>query len=292
MTLICTCYDIVIECCCDSSFWSDFWPEFVCTIIGFGGAYFLYWLGLRNESKRYYEYVKSMIPEMLKSSEGFAQKNKNAADKIGERDTTIDVQIIDDIVKYQFVWYETLDNAKLQSAFIKFYKGAAAEKNQAYNELITNINLLHEIAHKASGDFWRFLERSNQFESEFKNAFKLPLSIWNVIKLKRGTDLKLDSFESKWVELLSTWESKGSKEQENLYVLNELFLQKLLKAGGILHRDFIDYRNIELIQSFIMSDLAFKQLEKNDKFYSILFHDYSKDINKAIEKINRVLVKM
>ena len=290
--------------CFHSESWNDFLPQLivgiVSSIIGFSGAYLLFWRGLQNEKNKkedsnnkelddYYKYLKFSIQRIL-------QPASEQATEFGKIVEILSVRKADDIefksnTSFNFKWFESFDKLKLQKAFFKNFPGTIKDKVFFYNQLLSRIDLLNIISNEYEKEFNRFLEIGNQNIPIFNKGKNILFHIHDTIRAKKKSSPEnkdsLTPFEQDMMEAASEWYTIPEHVRHDIFITYDHYISTQAFKNVV-----IKYEPPELLDAIRICSFAFRNFERNQQIALQRFTNYAQSIEKSILRFRVMLRKM
>lgn len=276
--------------------WSGFCPQLVSglisSIIGFGGAFLLFWCNTKKEKERirkaelkelneFFEYLKFSIQRLIPSAIKQAESFRGLTLQLKEQQV-VEFKIAI-ITAFNLKWIETIDRIKMQRAFFKNLKSLNEDKFYFYNQILTRLDLLSVIQQRFEKEFREYMSNNIQFENLYNAAKECPLALVDLISLKIENNQDLENYESEIIEVTKEWIEKPLIQRNEMYATQYGYvskLEKLLQSNPQL---------LDLKKAYRDCTFAFKSYEKNKAAFSGQFEKYALSIEQSIMRLMVVL---
>ncbi len=283
----------------EGNFWKDLWPDLISNILGFGGAYLLFWLGIKNEKKKkkkdddeelneYLEYVKLSIKRIknpaLKQAEAFLKiSNQLKERKVSQLDLI-------KVASFNFKWFENINKIEVQKVFFRNFPGSIKDKEYFYNQLLGRLDYMDEMSKKIEDDFKLFLDNSLKYETLFREGSGKISEIHDNIrsKFKATKDFaQLNSFEQDMVKAAEEWLKIKEPDRYDLFTMYDTYLSSQKVKDIINKHDPIDF-----LSALRICYNGFRNFERNQEIASRIYQNNYKGIIHSIKRIDVILKKL
>ncbi|MES1221790.1 MAG: hypothetical protein ABUT20_40205 [Bacteroidota bacterium] len=273
--------------------WLKFLPGILSSLIGFVGAYILFWNGFKKQKEKekqketdelidYFQYLVFSVKRIL----GPSNSQRESFIKLVEQlkiEKASDYHF-SEISSFNFKWFDEIDKSKAQKAFFENFEGSEEDKYYYYNQLLKSIDLLSLIARSYKPNFEHFLSKSISYNGSFKEWILTPIRMIDIIV---GKDLEnLNPLESEMLTNSIEWyKIKDEAERFDIYTTYSKWIVPMGKMQH-LHLD------PDLLKALRHLTSSYGNFKKNQDHIRFTFENYIKALNGETKRIRVILRKV
>jgi len=283
--------------------WSGFLPQLIIGIIssvlGFGGAYFLFQRGMKKEKEKltnieekelndFFSFLLFSCKRICIPALRQIESLKAFLSLLDEK-KVLDLYIAD-VTSFNFKWFEDIDKIRLQKSFLEICPGSIEEKTNLYTDLLTSIDLMDTTKKMLKSDFDFTMVTALKHENGFNHGKVAVFKIYDDIRIKwraaNKTDSSLSAFEKAMLDVAKEWYTIKEPERLDMYVVWDKFLSRKELAEIALN-----YNQPQILDSLRECSYAFNNYIKNKDIAKFKFGNHLKNIEDSIGKIDNILKK-
>lgn len=273
----------------DTSFWTDLLINFIGSLLGFIGAYAIYYLQNEKEKKKelerqkkieieHFQYVDFLIRRIIKHSNNQAQKIKDFGERLMADSLNPNPLAI--IANYDLERISNIDNEKTHITFKSLFSNSVKNFNEEYIKIFNGIDLLKAIDKRTYQLYEKFLDNFRIKQESFKTQveqFSDEAAIMLRLYRKKNPYYAYDPIENELNNLLIVY---NKLTQDNATTLTD-YCEKFIKPW----RDIIFFK----IGGFDYDDIIFKSKQILILHNDLLSDNY--EIGEIFVNQNKSMIK-